>query len=74
VEYTNSHSNSLKVRSNINLSSVTEKVECTDTKDVAYPSTPPVVKFEPAIFHPNVFQNGQVCLSILNESKVNIEH
>jgi ubiquitin-conjugating enzyme E2 I len=34
-----------------------------------YPSKPPNVKFEPVIFHPNVYPSGTVCLSILNEEK-----
>ena len=34
-----------------------------------YPSTPPRVKFLPAIFHPNVYPSGAVCLSLLNEDK-----
>ncbi|KAI9138500.1 ubiquitin-conjugating enzyme 9 [Paraphysoderma sedebokerense] len=32
-----------------------------------YPSKPPKVKFEPPLFHPNVYPSGTVCLSILNE-------
>ncbi|KAI9143709.1 ubiquitin-conjugating enzyme/RWD-like protein [Paraphysoderma sedebokerense] len=32
-----------------------------------YPSKPPVVRFNPPIFHPNVYGDGKVCLSILNE-------
>lgn len=31
-----------------------------------YPVTAPIVRFTPPIFHPNVFTNGAVCLSILN--------
>ena len=31
-----------------------------------YPSKPPIVKFTPVIFHPNVYPSGTVCLSILN--------
>ncbi|KAH7978463.1 hypothetical protein HPB49_005574 [Dermacentor silvarum] len=34
-----------------------------------YPSTPPICKFEPPVFHPNVFSSGQVCLSLLDEDK-----
>lgn len=34
-----------------------------------YPSKPPVAKFCPVIFHPNIFSSGQVCLSILKEEK-----
>lgn len=30
-----------------------------------YPIDPPKVMFSPPIYHPNVFDNGQVCLSIL---------
>ena len=41
------------------------KVTLQFTED--YPSKPPIAKFTPAIFHPNVFSSGQVCLSILKE-------
>ncbi len=34
-----------------------------------YPSKPPICKFDPPIFHPNVFPSGTVCLSILNDEK-----
>jgi len=34
-----------------------------------YPLEPPVAVFDPVIFHPNVFEQGQVCLSILDQSK-----
>ncbi|KAI7693515.1 hypothetical protein SSS_01083 [Sarcoptes scabiei] len=34
-----------------------------------YPMTPPKCKFEPALFHPNVYPSGTVCLSILDEEK-----
>ncbi|VDO46195.1 unnamed protein product [Haemonchus placei] len=32
-----------------------------------YPSTPPVCKFDPPVYHPNVYYSGRICLSILNE-------
>lgn len=32
-----------------------------------YPSRAPVCRFEPPLYHPNVYSNGQVCLSIINE-------
>jgi ubiquitin-conjugating enzyme E2 I len=32
-----------------------------------YPSKAPLVKFTPPIFHPNVYQDGEVCLSILTD-------
>ena len=32
-----------------------------------YPSKPPKIKFDPPIFHPNVFTTGEICLSILKE-------
>ena len=31
-----------------------------------YPSTPPVCRFTPPIFHPNVYPDGKVCLDIVN--------
>ncbi|XP_078487406.1 SUMO-conjugating enzyme UBC9-B-like [Ciona intestinalis] len=34
-----------------------------------YPSSPPKCRFEPALFHPNVYPSGTVCLSILDEDK-----
>ena len=34
-----------------------------------YPSKPPLVKFSPPLYHPNVYPSGTVCLSILDESK-----
>lgn len=44
-----------------------------------YPQKPPKCKFEPLIFHPNVYPSGNVCLSILNEDEdwrpnLNIKH
>jgi ubiquitin-conjugating enzyme E2 I len=32
-----------------------------------YPAKPPAAVFTPTIFHPNIFPNGYVCLSILKE-------
>jgi ubiquitin-conjugating enzyme E2 I len=32
-----------------------------------YPSQPPQVYFDPPIFHPNIFPDGKVCLSILSK-------
>ncbi|CAM9278624.1 unnamed protein product [Choristocarpus tenellus] len=34
-----------------------------------YPSKPPKCKFVPALFHPNVYPSGTICLSILNEDE-----
>ncbi|XP_025106372.1 SUMO-conjugating enzyme UBC9-B-like isoform X2 [Pomacea canaliculata] len=34
-----------------------------------YPSTPPKCKFNPPLFHPNVFPSGTVCLSLLDVEK-----
>ncbi|XP_048201722.1 SUMO-conjugating enzyme UBC9-like [Perognathus longimembris pacificus] len=34
-----------------------------------YPSSPPKCKFEPLLFHPNVYPSGTVCLLILEEDK-----
>jgi ubiquitin-conjugating enzyme E2 I len=41
------------------------------TKDFSddYPSRPPACKFDPPIYHPNIFPSGSVCLSILSEDK-----
>lgn len=34
-----------------------------------YPTSPPKCRFEPPLFHPNVYPSGTVCLSILDEEK-----
>ena len=34
-----------------------------------YPSSPPKCKYEPPLFHPNVYPSGTVCLSLLDEEK-----
>ncbi|OTF83138.1 hypothetical protein BLA29_010993 [Euroglyphus maynei] len=34
-----------------------------------YPLQPPVCQFTPPIFHPNIWTDGKVCLSILNPEK-----
>ncbi|XP_063900673.1 SUMO-conjugating enzyme UBC9-B-like [Zophobas morio] len=34
-----------------------------------YPSMPPNCRFNPPIYHPNVFPSGTVCLSLLNAEK-----
>ena len=34
-----------------------------------FPVKPPTCKFDPPLFHPNVFPSGKVCLSILDEQK-----
>ncbi|KAH7638588.1 SUMO-conjugating enzyme UBC9-B [Dermatophagoides farinae] len=34
--------------------------------NTGYPLKPPVCQFDPPIFHPNIWLDGQVCLSILN--------
>uniref|UniRef100_T1JNG3 UBC core domain-containing protein n=1 Tax=Strigamia maritima TaxID=126957 RepID=T1JNG3_STRMM len=34
-----------------------------------YPSSPPKCKFEPPLFHPNVYPSGTVCLSLLDDDK-----
>jgi ubiquitin-conjugating enzyme E2 G1 len=31
-----------------------------------YPLMPPTLKFETPIYHPNVYENGEVCISILH--------
>ncbi|KAI5073587.1 hypothetical protein GOP47_0011600 [Adiantum capillus-veneris] len=33
----------------------------------SYPTKPPVCAFPAGFFHPNVYQSGKVCLSIINE-------
>ena len=34
-----------------------------------FPARPPSCKFDPALFHPNIFPSGKVCLSILDAEK-----
>lgn len=34
-----------------------------------YPNSPPVFHFITPLFHPNIYQNGKVCISILHEGK-----
>jgi len=31
-----------------------------------YPSSPPTVKFKSSIFHPNIYESGEACISILH--------
>ncbi|ETV95998.1 hypothetical protein H310_10653 [Aphanomyces invadans] len=45
----------------------TYKMSLTFSED--YPSKPPLCKFVPPLYHPNVYPSGTVCLSILNEDK-----
>ena len=34
-----------------------------------YPFSPPIIKFAPGLYHPNVYKDGKVCISILHEGK-----
>lgn len=34
-----------------------------------FPSTAPICRFEPPLFHPNVYPSGTVCLSLLDKKK-----
>lgn len=34
---------------------------------INYPNSPPKLVFKTPLFHPNVYQDGKVCISILNE-------
>ncbi|EIW72062.1 hypothetical protein TREMEDRAFT_58215 [Tremella mesenterica DSM 1558] len=34
-----------------------------------FPAKPPKCKFDPPLFHPNVYPSGTICLSILDEEK-----
>lgn len=35
---------------------------------IDYPFSPPTFQFTPAIFHPNVYKDGKLCISILHKS------
>ena len=35
----------------------------------SYPVEPPIVYFTPPVFHINVFENGQICMSLLYADK-----
>ena len=37
------------------------------TKD--YPNKPPIFKFTDSLFHPNIYPDGKVCISILHEGE-----
>jgi len=43
------------------------KAEMTFPKD--YPNSPPKIKFLTKIFHPNIYPNGFVCISILHDGE-----
>ena len=32
-----------------------------------YPNEPPIIKFITPIFHPNIYENGNICLDILEK-------
>ena len=34
-----------------------------------YPNRPPIVKFTDNFYHPNIYKNGTVCISILHEGE-----
>ena len=34
-----------------------------------YPEKPPICRFRPVLFHPNVYPSGRVCLSLLDADK-----
>ena len=34
-----------------------------------YPEKPPICRFKPVLFHPNVYPSGRVCLSLLDPDK-----
>ena len=38
-----------------------------------YPFSPPVVRFITKVWHPNVFENGEMCISILHPPKDDYE-
>ncbi|GMF01041.1 unnamed protein product [Ambrosiozyma monospora] len=42
-------------------------LKCQMTFPESYPYKPPSFKFTPAIYHPNVFPDGRICISILHE-------
>ncbi|CAI8506000.1 Ubiquitin-conjugating enzyme subunit [Hanseniaspora opuntiae] len=38
------------------------------TFPIDYPYSPPTFRFVPAIYHPNIYKDGRVCISILHQS------
>lgn len=34
-----------------------------------FPFSPPIIQFTSKIFHPNIYENGKLCISILHEGK-----
>ena len=44
-------------------------LDCMMTFPPTYPNKPPEFKFLTKIFHPNVYPDGKVCISILHEGK-----
>jgi ubiquitin-conjugating enzyme E2 G1 len=41
-------------------------IKCTLTFTNEYPNKPPIFKFNDKIFHPNIYNDGNICISILH--------
>jgi ubiquitin-conjugating enzyme E2 G1 len=42
-------------------------IKCSLSFPKEYPTKPPIFKFNDKIFHPNVYNDGKICISILHE-------
>lgn len=59
----------IKMHSTMPLNFLRESLEMRTDSGTEYPTKPPKCIFTPALFHPNVYPSGTVCLSILNEEE-----
>lgn len=42
-------------------------ISCSLSFTKEYPNKPPIFKFNDKIFHPNIYNDGKICISILHE-------
>ena len=46
-----------------------EVLKGTITFPINFPNVPPVIQFTSQIYHPNIYQDGKVCMSILHDTR-----
>lgn len=46
-----------------------EMLKGTITFPVTFPNVPPVIQFTSQIYHPNIYPDGKVCMSILHDTR-----